>query len=537
MAAWIGWGVLGSYAAVSVARHVMARRAWKPPAIGVEPDVVVLQPILSGDPYLAEQLAANLANHPTARFRWLVDQADHEGRRVASELAEGLERVEVRVYEAAPAASNPKLYKLARAVDAADVLVAVLDDDTVLPPGTLARAATLLADADLVTGIPYYLPDGGVWSRLVAAFVNGNALVTYLPMSLVGPPVSINGMFYLTTTAALERAGGFAAIEDRVCDDYEVARAYRRAGLRIVQASLPHPLRTTVPDAASYARIMRRWLVFSLRLLRDEADPALLALVVAPGIAPAAAIACAVAARRPSLAVATLAALAAKAVATARLRRDLIGTPTAAADLGLEVVLGPAPARTSPRRGRRRRTHHVARQAHAHRPRRPGRAVRAWEADGSAITTDAPDRVVWISGRSSAAHAALSPGTSRADRPRRAVRVRARPRRLPVPTRRGAVDEGRHRARVGAQHGPVRSPALAPRDARGRSRRGSHRSWPTPPTGCSSSAAASGLRAAGDAACGSCRAPACRVRVVALGPVCAAPTDGLDLYVAQARPT
>lgn len=336
--AGIGWGMLGGYVVVSVVRHAMATRAWRPPAEGPEPDVVVLQPILSGDPFLAEQLAANLANHPTARFRWLVDEGDDEGRRVAKGLAEGVERVEVRMYEKAPASVNPKVYKLARAVEASDSLVAVLDDDTVLPPGTLARASTLLADADLVTGIPYYLPDGGLWSRLVGAFVNGSSLVTYLPMSLVGPPVSINGMFYLTTREALERAGGFGAIEDRVCDDYELAALYRRAGLRIAQASLPHPLRTTVLSFASYKRIMRRWLVFSLRLLRDEANPALAALVVAPGVAPGAAFACAVAARRPALAAAVIALVIAKAIATAQLRRDLLGTPTAAAAVGFEVV-------------------------------------------------------------------------------------------------------------------------------------------------------------------------------------------------------
>jgi ceramide glucosyltransferase len=316
----------------------MARRAWRPPADGPEPDVVVLQPILSGDPYLAEQLAANLTNHPTARFRWLVDEDDDEGRRVATGLAEGVARVEVRVYEKAPASVNPKVYKLARAVDAGDSLVAVLDDDTVLPPGTLARAATQLGGADLVTGIPYYLPDGGPWSRLVAAFVNGNALVTYLPLSLLGPPVSINGMFYLTTREALDRVGGFAGMEDKVCDDYELALLYRRAGLRIAQASLPHPLRTFVPSAASYGRIMRRWLVFSLRLLRDEANPALAVIVVAPGIAPGAALACALAGRRPRLAVATLAAVAAKALATARLRDGLLGARTAPADLALGVL-------------------------------------------------------------------------------------------------------------------------------------------------------------------------------------------------------
>ena len=333
-----GWALLGGHVALSVLRDVMARRAWRPPAEGPEPDVVVLQPILSGDPYLAEQLAANLANHPRARFRWLVDEGDDDGQRIARELAEGRERVEVRTYESAPDSANPKVYKLARAVDPSDDLVAVLDDDTVLPPGTLARAAALLDAADLVTGVPYYLPAGGLWSRLVAAFVNGSSLLAYLPLSLVGRPVTINGMFYLTTRTALERAGGFGAIEDRVCDDYELALAYRRAGLRLGQASLPHPLRTTVPGAGAYARIMRRWLVFSLRLLRDEANPALATLVIAPGVAPGAALACAVVARRPLLAVATVAAVAAKAASTARLRRDLLGTPTEPADLGLEVV-------------------------------------------------------------------------------------------------------------------------------------------------------------------------------------------------------
>jgi hypothetical protein len=83
---------------------------------------------------------------------------------------------------------------------------------------------------------------------------------------------------------------------------------------------------------------MRRWLVFSLRLLLDEANPALAALVVAPGLAPGAAFALGFAARSPTVIAATLTAVAAKAFATAQLRRDLIGAPTTAADLGIEVA-------------------------------------------------------------------------------------------------------------------------------------------------------------------------------------------------------
>ena len=61
-------------------------------------------------------------------------------------------------------------------------LVAVLDDDTVLPPGALDRARAALRDADLATGLPWYDSGAGPWNALVAGFVNGNALVTYFPL-------------------------------------------------------------------------------------------------------------------------------------------------------------------------------------------------------------------------------------------------------------------------------------------------------------------------------------------------------------------
>ena len=40
-------------------------------------------------------------------------------------------------------------------------------------------------------------------------------------------------------------AGGFEAILDRVCDDYELAQLYRRAGLRLAQTTITHPASTS----------------------------------------------------------------------------------------------------------------------------------------------------------------------------------------------------------------------------------------------------------------------------------------------------
>ena len=158
--------------------------------------------------------------------------------------------------------------------------------------------------------------------------------------------------------------------------------------------------------------------------------------------------------------------------------------------------------------------------------------MKAWDTDGSAITSKAPDRAVWISGRSSAAHAALSPAQA-------ALIGRAEPygfepvtvgfpfRDAEEPwTKAGIL---RASARNTVQYAALRwHPATA--------RQVAARLEPlvTHPTDrllavCGSlglDLLVTGLR--------ELDTPSCRVRVVALGPVCAAPTVGLDLYVAQA---
>lgn len=298
--------------------------------------VTVMQAILSGDPSLGCNLEENLGNHPEARFLWLIDEDDGVARELAARW-QG-ERVEVLLAPPPPQGRNPKVFKLALGLPrVAGPLVAVLDDDTVLPPGALARARIALDRGDLVTGLPYYRPEGSFWSRMVAAFVNSNALVTYLPILSFRGPVTINGMFYLTRKETLERLGGFAAIEERLCDDYELAQLYLRAGLRIVQTTVVHPISTTVRDAADYFRILRRWMVFANHLFRDAIDLPMIALVVLPALMPLFLIVLAAFAGWPAF-VAVLAGLLVKAVAMAALRRRAIGSRETVSGILLEML-------------------------------------------------------------------------------------------------------------------------------------------------------------------------------------------------------
>ena len=188
-----------------------------------------------------------------------------------------------------PARVNPKTFKLRLAWEALPEatrnagVFGVLDDDTRLCPGQLETAVAALrqdASVGLVFGLPYYLSFDTFWSALVSTFVNRNSLWSYLPILRLGPPLTINGMFWLARGEAVAALDGFRAVESRVCDDYAVARGVRAAGFALRQTAVVHPLRTGVADARTYDRLITRWFIFpQISLLRHEPRRRLLGFV------------------------------------------------------------------------------------------------------------------------------------------------------------------------------------------------------------------------------------------------------------------
>jgi len=341
---WFAWLIYGLLTAlrIGLALRFLARESEDVAGAPGEGEVTVMQAILSGDGNLGRDLEENLCHHPEAHFLWLVDEDDSVARELTARLQAKHParpgRVEILLAPPPPQGRNPKVFKLARGLPRGrGELIAVLDDDTVLPAGALNRARLALDRGDLVTGLPYYRSEGSFYSRLVAAFVNSNALVTYLPILFFRRPVTINGMFYLTRRATLERLGGFAAIEERLCDDYELAQLYRRAGLRIVQIRVVHPISTTVRGGVDYLRILRRWMVFANRLFRDTIDLPMIVLVLLPALMPLLLAVLSGFAGGPALA-ATFSGLLAKSVAMAAVRHHVIGSRENVSGILLEVL-------------------------------------------------------------------------------------------------------------------------------------------------------------------------------------------------------
>ncbi|TNM36423.1 glycosyltransferase [Nocardioides albidus] len=270
-----GWlrGAAAGYLALQAGKTVAALRAASRAPQAIEPSddaiarVVVVQPILSGDPGLEDALRDNLLSLSGARFVWLVDEDDAQAQRVVDRIGPA-PRVEVRLCPPAPDGVNPKLAKLQPALDACadDEILLVLDDDTRLPRASLGALLGGLERATLATGLPAYLPGSTPWARLIEQFVDNNAALTYLPMA----PVTINGMCWAMRVADLRGIGGFTPILRNLTDDLAVAGAVQRGGGTICQTASPQWITTTVDSPKHYVRLMHRWMLFADLLLRRQ---------------------------------------------------------------------------------------------------------------------------------------------------------------------------------------------------------------------------------------------------------------------------
>ena len=236
----------------------------------------VVQPILSGDPRLESDLRANLQQTKTVEFYWLIDQSDTEAQRVANKICQDelfSQRIRIFLIEDVPQGINPKSYKIEQVVeDLTRPYLIVLEDDSVIDFSKMGELTAYLGQEVILTGIPYNQERSNFWSKLVAAFVNGNSLITYFTMAQVEANHSINGMFYILPVNLVKDQDLFTAIKDYLCDDLAVADFLSSKGVSIVQTRVTCNVRTTIKSATQYLLQMKRWLLFSSIYLKKHLD-------------------------------------------------------------------------------------------------------------------------------------------------------------------------------------------------------------------------------------------------------------------------
>ncbi|HAN73913.1 MAG TPA: glycosyl transferase [Planktothrix sp. UBA8402] len=231
--------------------------------------ISILQPILSGDPTLWDCLGHNLALKTSHQleFIWLIDQNDTPAQIGCRQLIETYPDVKIKLISLPPSPNqiSPKMFKLIAGVkEATGNIIAVLDDDTMLPNQAFDQCLPYLEKPEIgvAFGLPYYVNFSNFWSTLVSSVVNGNNLLTYIPYTYLINPFTINGMFFVIKKEVLEKVNGFAALDKFIVDDYAIAQHFRQQGYQLAQTPVCHGISTQIQDSTHYFNLITRWFIF-----------------------------------------------------------------------------------------------------------------------------------------------------------------------------------------------------------------------------------------------------------------------------------
>ncbi len=252
--------------------HFFRKPAPPPPASW--PSVTILSPITRGVSNLPHALACRgqLSYPNTVQHLLICDAADLPSQAVCrawlATQPRGEDALLLVAQPGRPLAT--KIEKLNAALPhATGEILLFVDDDVALRPETLTTLIPYLyaKRAGAAFGVACYTAWHNLPTSLMSAFVNGNALLSYIPLTYLTEPFTITGHCFALRRTIFEAAGGFTAMDERIDDDHELARRLQRLGLRSLQTPLIYDVENHFTSLAGYAKQMRRWFVFPRQLM------------------------------------------------------------------------------------------------------------------------------------------------------------------------------------------------------------------------------------------------------------------------------
>ena len=257
-----------------------------------ESKYTIVQPILSGDPRLEEDLTANLKNTTDMEFIWLVDKSDKIAIQTAEKILKNKNcsnRIEIYYLDDVPQEVNPKIFKLEQVVDKIKTeYTIILDDDSVIDRKRLDELSIYEKDKTewIATGIPFNYNIKGFYSKLISAFINSNSIFSYFSLSFLKENKTINGMFYILKTDILKKYSAFENIKYWLCDDLALATYLLSKDVKIIQSTIFCNVRNTVPSFKRYILLMKRWLLFSNVYMKNAFSIKFLFIILLPTLLP-----------------------------------------------------------------------------------------------------------------------------------------------------------------------------------------------------------------------------------------------------------
>ena len=252
----------------------------------------IVQPILSGDPRLEDDLTANLKNTTDIKFIWLVDKNDKIAIQTVEKILKNKNysnRIEVYYLDDVPKGVNPKIFKLEQVVNKIKTeYTIILDDDSVIDRKRLDELSIYEKDKTewIATGIPFNYNIRGFYSKLISAFINSNSIFSYFSLSFLKENKTINGMFYILRTDILKKYSAFENIKYWLCDDLALATYLLSKDVKIIQSTIFCNVRNTVPSFKRYILLMKRWLLFSNVYMKNAFSIKFLFIILLPTLLP-----------------------------------------------------------------------------------------------------------------------------------------------------------------------------------------------------------------------------------------------------------
>jgi len=252
----------------------------------------IVQPILSGDPRLEDDLIANLKNTTDIKFIWLVDKNDKIAIQTVEKILKNKNysnRIEVYYLDDVPQEVNPKIFKLEQVVNKIKTeYTIILDDDSVIDRKRLDELSIYEKDKTewIATGIPFNYNIRGFYSKLISAFINSNSIFSYFSLSFLKENKTINGMFYILRTNILKKYSAFENIKYWLCDDLALATYLLSKDVKIIQSTIFCNVRNTVPNFKRYILLMKRWLLFSNVYMKNAFSIKFLFIILLPTLLP-----------------------------------------------------------------------------------------------------------------------------------------------------------------------------------------------------------------------------------------------------------